>query len=183
MKRKLLIIDAPDRAGKDTILNSMVPTRNLHVYKQNNTGIPHYRDQQDDFGTWLRNFLVRQNQLIIDQKVSHDRDVVMARLFTSDYVYSEFFNRSSNIDQIYSELEPHFDFYQFIILFKDYDEYLERCKVSESEIEYSKDEFDRIQYLYLTSKFNKMMPTVIRMGANEPSWHNREICMNMLGDQ
>lgn len=162
MKKKLIVICAPDRCGKDYLLDHLGALEgNVYVYKQKNNP-PHYRKDPAAFKIWLEDFLGKQaNHLIVASK-----DVVMARLFTSEYVYSTLFNRTSIINDIYNKLNYHFDIYQVILLYKDYNEYLGRCKMLNEEIEYNKEDFDKIQNLYLTSKFNSMADTYIHIGCS-----------------
>ncbi len=152
MKHKLVIIEGPDRIGKDSLLK-MNENLNLVSYIQNNHP-PQYRNKEE-FRIWLEDFLYCQaNDLI-----KFNRNILMARLFTSDFVYSSLFNRSSIINLIYNILSEHFDFEQIIITYKDFNQYVNRCKLASCELEYSKEEFDKLQNYYLTSPFNFKMKT------------------------
>jgi hypothetical protein len=152
MKHKLVIIEGPDRIGKDTILAGFDETVFKRYIQVNNP--PDYR-KIEEFEVWLADFLRQQaNDLI-----KLDCNIIMVRLFTSDYVYSSLFNRHSVIYEIFDILEEHFDFEQIIITYKDYDQYVNRCTIANCELEYTKDEFDTIQKYYLNSPFNKVMKT------------------------
>lgn len=48
-----------------------------------------------------------------------------------------------------------------IIIYHDYEQYLNRCKTSNSPIEYSKEEFLITRDLYLSSPYNKLFNTNI----------------------
>lgn len=161
-KHKLFIIEGFDRTGKDYTLSyieDLYKDKNLCIYKQNNTPPP-YRNCPEEFGIWLTKFLKQQAKDL----VSIGNNILMARLFTSEHVYSNIFRQGNNVisQELESYLTDNFDIYQYIILFKDYQNYLTRCKqLNEPEIEYSEDEFTKICDLYTNSPYNKKFNTMI----------------------
>lgn len=156
MKNKLIVIEGPDRVGKDTLLDACQNIENLYILKQHNEP-PHYRNDPKKFEEWLNIFLKNQIQEII----ALNQNIIMARLFGSDAVYSEIFNRRTIIYELYHQLKEHYDYQQIIIIYNSYQHYLERCKITNSEIEYSESEFNRIQKLFRQNKFTELVKTTI----------------------
>jgi hypothetical protein len=175
----LFVIDAPDRCGKDTILNLMSPSKNTHIFKQQNVDIPHYRHDREAFGEWLEGYLRDQNKKLISL-ANQGKNVIMARLFNSEFVYSQIFERESIIDELYVELQAFFNIKQLVMIYKSYSEYLMRCDDDKSEIEYDYDEFTRLQYLYTNSPFNKKIDTMIQIGAYSNPVVLKELIINTV---
>lgn len=163
-KPNLFIIEGFDRAGKDTILKNILMEQypELLVYIQNNTP-PDYRNIEE-FRVWLVNFYKTQ----ADYLVSLNTNVIMARLFVSDYVYSTLFSRkfSATLDE--PRLLKKFNVFQYIILFKTYADYLERCLSCNSKVEYSVQEFDIINNLYKHNIYNGIFETKILYTDSNP---------------
>ena len=156
-KKKLIIVEGFDRIGKDTFLKKVEEKEieDLKVYIQKNNP-PQYRNKEE-FKAWLVSFLKGQ----ADELMSFDSNIIMARLFTSDFVYSSLFNRTMSVDYPLQVLPKKYDIYQIIFLYKSYEDYLTRCKFLKCEVEYSKEGFEKINYLYQNSLFNTTMKTVI----------------------
>jgi hypothetical protein len=175
----LFIIDAPDRCGKDTILNLMSPTKQTHIFKQQNVDIPHYRHDREAFGVWLEEYLRDQNKKLI-KLANQGKNVIMARLFNSEFVYAQIFDRTTIIDEIYVELQAFFNIKQLVMVYKSYSEYLRRCDEDQSEVEYDYDEFTRLQYLYTNSPYNQKIDTVIQIGAYSNPVVLKELIMSTI---
>lgn len=158
-KPHLFIIEGFDRVGKDYTLDYLNSLRdgvlyNYDVYKQHNK-CPHYRHDKEAFAKWLKSFLHEQ----ADELCGIDRNIVMARLFTSDYAYSSLFERTHYANEVFYQLKSHFNLHQIIITYNSYDEYVKRCEMLQCEVEYSKDEFGALDYLYADSIYDDAIDT------------------------
>lgn len=161
MKPTLLIVEGPDRVSKDTIL--AYKYANFISYSAIKEPPPNYRTEQSSFLKYLANLLKNQ-QIELINLGNENKSILMVRLFTSEYVYSSLFNRKNIFNEFPSyinELSKVFNIEQLIILYHDYDQYLNRCKTSNSEIEYTKDEFIKTKDLYINSPYNKLFETNI----------------------
>ena len=159
--RKLIILEAPDRLGKNTFLNYLKvedPTEKFyHVFDKGDISPPTYRNIEE-FNLWLRNYLTDEMQKL----ASIDNNIVIDRLFTSDFVYSNLFDRQSYILNVYDYLaKAGFEFVQLMFLYPNYDAYLGRCGDCGSEVEYSEKEFIELQSLYQRSIFNRSIRTCL----------------------
>ena len=159
--RKIIIIEAPDRLGKDTFLKYMKSRdpgeEAYHVYFKDDVKPPDYR-KVDEFNTWLKNYL--KTEMV--NMAGINNNIVIARLFTSDYVYSNLFDRQSYANNVYEFLRLEgFEFYQITFVYKSYEDYKERCIKSGSDVEYDCMEFAELQALYYNSIYNKVIPTTI----------------------
>lgn len=149
-KAKLYVLEGFDRTGKDTQLENFESSdSNLYVYIQDpNRNPPDYRENNGEtFLRWLKSYLIKQAIKLIDLSKSN-RKILMTRLFISDYVYSTLFNRECVIKYFKDVYEDYFDIINIILLWDSYNDYLERCKSSNSEVEYTEEEFNKIQNLY-----------------------------------
>lgn len=163
-KPNLYIIEGFDRIGKDYILNSIktVPffdESNFEIFSQFNNP-PDYRDT-DSFESWLKPFLLKQADELISLSGSDNKNIIMSRLFSSEAVYSELFNRNNCVDGIFYKIKNHFNIKQIILLYDSYDQYLKRCNLLQTDIEYSKEEFEKINNLYVNNKYSKCLNTSI----------------------
>lgn len=150
-KSTLHVLEGFDRIGKDSILAFFKKSNedeNIEVYIQNPQGLPSYRNNPEEFKNWLKIYLKDQASDLCKLSLSGKEDVIMTRMFISDRVYGKLFNREPVAEMIRRTLSRYFEFRNVVLLWKDYDEYLKRCADCGSEIEYSKEEFDKIQLLY-----------------------------------
>lgn len=77
---------------------------------------------------------------------------MMTRFLVSDNTYSEMFGRKHILEDIVNEanlLGNGVEFKTFLLLWKNYDEYLKRVKASGSKVEYTEEEFKKVQKLML----------------------------------
>ncbi len=75
---------------------------------------------------------------------------MMTRFLVSDNTYSQVFGREHLLENVVNEaqlLDDDLEFKTFLLLWKSYDEYLKRAEASGSKVEYTKEEFQRIQNL------------------------------------
>lgn len=164
MKPVLLILEGPDRVSKDTILKQNL--NNITPYIPIKDSPPDYRNEQIDFVKCLNIFLKREIDELPAVFELCNNNIMMGRLFTSEYVYSSLFNRinlfkTSEHKNDFNELSKIFDIRQLILLYHSYKQYLNRCKSSNSKIEYSEEEFSKTQNLYLYSPYNEISNTTI----------------------
>ena len=160
MKHKLFIIEGFDRIGKSTTLKALarrVPQAKVYLQATDNDtpekDMPNYRDDVIGFTKWLDKYLQKQ----VDDLLEYDSDVIMARLFISDFVYSHLFDRPEIAKQYHKKIQEKFDIVHIVMLWASYTDYESRCKCCGSEIEYDYEEFIKIERLYVRDAFNEMV--------------------------
>ena len=147
-KCPLNIIEGFDRIGKDSFLSNLSDKayKNGAVYIQHPVNLPSYRKEPEEFVKWLKIYLEKQaNDLI---KLSDYPAVTMTRLFVSDAVYGHLFDRKPVAEHVRRRLSRYFDFNSISLIWKDFPNYVQRCEFVNEELEYSEEEFERIQNLY-----------------------------------
>lgn len=147
-KCPLNIIEGFDRIGKDSFLSNLSTKvyKNGAVYIQHPVNLPSYRKEPEEFVKWLKIYLEKQaNDLI---KLSNYPAVTMTRLFVSDAVYGHLFDRKPVAEHVRRRLSRYFDFNSISLIWKDFPNYIQRCEFVNEELEYSEEEFERIQNLY-----------------------------------
>lgn len=147
-KCPLNIIEGFDRIGKDSFLSNLSykAYNNGAVYIQHPVNLPSYRKEPEEFVKWLKIYLEDQaNDLI---KLSNYPAVTMTRLFVSDAVYGHLFDRKPVAEHVRRRLSRYFDFNSISLIWKDFPNYVQRCEFVNEELEYSEEEFERIQNLY-----------------------------------
>lgn len=151
-KPTLYVIEGFDRIGKDTLLTDLQEQGLMDTYKLDSSNMPPYR-HANDFIKSLHVFL--QHQVKDLRKLAREgKDIVMARLEISDYVYSKLFGREMICDKYADQIAREFIITNIVLLWKDYGEYVKRCeilagkKLAPSELEYSEEEFNKICKLY-----------------------------------
>lgn len=166
-KEELIVLEGFDRIGKDTQLEFFKHTEyhpnELEVYIQKkDEKMPHYRQDPEGFVKWLKDYLKNQAEDLC--KIDWSKRLIMTRLFVSDYVYSHLFDRPYVAGSVRRYLERHFTFRHIALLWDSYEDYLERIKKSGDELEYSKEEFDKIQQYYLDGlKSNQELGDIINV--------------------
>ena len=89
----------------------------------------------------------------------------MTRFLVSDNTYSEMFGREHILENLVTEeklLDDGVELKTFLLLWKNYDEYLKRVKASNSKVEYTKEEFKKVQKLML-KEARKLKGKVMRI--------------------
>ena len=160
-KRRLICIEGFDRAGKDTLLRraGIDWHKDVILYEQpqvEDTGFD-YRDSAG-FSKYLKKHFARVVSDLNDL-LSKPRCVMMTRFLVSDNTYSEMFGREHILENTVSEaklLEDGIELKTFLLLWENYNEYLKRVKSSGSQVEYTEEEFHKVQQLMLeeTKKLN-----------------------------
>lgn len=153
--KKLIVIEGFDRCGKDTLMQDLnkEDLPNTYIYFNDLEGLPKYDKEQDDFLIWLNKFIDTQVKTINKLFDNYDT-VIMTRFFISDEVYSNLFNREHTVIKYLDNLRKDIYIVNFCILFKDYNEYLNRINNINEIIQYSKEDFNKINELY-NNELNK----------------------------
>lgn len=179
-KPTLYVIEGFDRIGKDTLLDDLEERKLMKTYKLESSAMPPYR-HKEEFISALHVFLSKQVEEL-HEIAKKGEDVVMARLEVSDYVYSNLFSRQMIADKYAEQISQDYDIVNVVFLWEDYLEYYDRCmklailEKKDLEIEYTKEEFDRICELY------KKCPKVKYIVDNVESRTTREEILEMFED-
>lgn len=159
MKHKLFIIEGFDRIGKSTTLKALsrrIPQAQIYIQPTDNDlpeeNMPNYREDVVGFTKWLDGYLSRQ----VDDLLAYDCDVIMARLFISDFVYSQLFERPEIARHYHEKIQEKFDIVHIVMLWASYTDYERRCKECGSEVEYDYEEFINIERLYSREALKEM---------------------------
>lgn len=166
-KRRLICIEGFDRVGKDTLLRraGVDWCKDVILYEQpqvEDTGFD-YRDSES-FSKYLKKHFSRVVSDLNDL-LSKPRCVMMTRFLVSDNTYSEIFGREHLLENTVNEaklLDGDVELKTFLLLWKNYSEYLKRVKASGSEVEYTEEEFKRVQKLML-EEARKLKGKVMRI--------------------
>ena len=166
-KRRLICIEGFDRTGKDTLLRRACIDwcRDMILYEQpqvEDTGFD-YRNSEE-FSKYLKKHF---EEVVSDLKdlLSKPRSVMMTRFLVSDNSYSEMFGREHLLENEVREkklLESGIELKTFLLLWKNYDEYLKRVKASNSRIEYTEEEFLKVQKL-MENEARKLGGKILRI--------------------
>lgn len=109
--------------------------RDNEVYIQHPQNLPNYRESPEKFVAWLLDYLKEQaTDLINISKWANN--VLMTRLFVSDYVYGHLFNRVQVAETVRRTLSRYFEFHNVVMLWKNFDEYVKRVDSIEEILEY-----------------------------------------------
>lgn len=149
MSKKLIIIEGFDRCGKDTLMSDLSNFNNdFYIYDNDLTGLPKYDKEQGKFLDWLNAFIDKQINDLNELFKTYDT-IVMCRLLISDEVYSTLFNREHTTIKYMDKLQ-NVEIINYCLLFNNYDEYCKRLeKINDENIQYSYDEFNKINQLYV----------------------------------
>jgi len=151
-------MDGHDRSGKDTIMDSLSFDDYL-VYKQ-----PETEDQDVDYKDpeKFKNFMVKYIRKVLDDLYTMskmngtDRPIVISRLLLCDNVFSDIYGREHVVEKYFGkEIETNFNVINYIMLFRDYEEYVKRVEMIGSTIDFTEKEFDDIVSNYNHYKSDK----------------------------
>lgn len=174
---KLICIEGFDRIGKDYLVDRLgIKRKKLKIYNKISKA-PDYRGNPHVFENWIQQHLINQLKEMKELR----SNVLKIRYFTSEYVYSTLFNRKTPVDQIFNEINNYFEIHQYIMLFKNYTEYFNRCIDLNSEPEYGEEEFYKINQLYENSPFNEKVHTKILYGVDSKIDFVRNDILGVLG--
>ena len=147
--KRLFVIEGFDRSGKDTLIQDLydLNLKNTHIYFNDLTGLPKYDKEQESFLEWLNRFINKQVNELNELFKIYD-NIIMVRLLISDEVYSKLFNREHTTIKYMDQLKD-IQIFNYCILFKNYDEYLNRLsKIMDNKIQYNQEDFDNLNNLY-----------------------------------
>lgn len=152
LRKRLICVEGFDEVGKDTLLNRVRVdwNRKVILYEQpqvEDTGVD-YRDSAK-FSEYLKKHFSRVVKEL-DELLSKPRCVMMTRFLVSDNTYSEMFGRERLLEKFVRAqnlLKPDVELKTFLILWKSYGEYLKRVAATHQRIEYTEEEFTRVQDL------------------------------------
>ncbi|MCH5167412.1 MAG: hypothetical protein J1F35_05905 [Erysipelotrichales bacterium] len=177
MNNKLIVIDGQDRTGKDTLLNDIIKNHpeNYIIYYQTTCD-----DAKVDYRDKVA-FTKHQKKLI--EKVFNDikklkeenpnKNIVCMRLWISDEVYSDMFDREHVTIQYKEEFEKIFgkeNILYFVFLWKSFNDFVSRMqniKDNHGLNEYSEEEFQKVKKLFV--KYSEKYSTKIYYIENETS--------------
>lgn len=152
LRKRLICIEGFDRAGKDSLLRRAGVDWNKKV-------ILYEQPQVEDVGVDYRNsvgfskYLKKHFSRVVsdlNELLSKPRCIMMTRFLVSDNTYSEMFGREHLLEQTVNKenlLKSDVELKIFLILWKSYDEYLKRVEASHSRVEYTEEEFKKVQRL------------------------------------
>lgn len=152
-KINIIVMEGHDRTGKDTLMD-MLDFNDFLVYKQ-----PETEAQDTDYKnpekfeafmvTWIRKVL---DDLYTMSKLNGtDRPIVMSRLWLTDNVFADLYNRNHVVEKYFMrEIEANFDVVNYIMLWRNYEEYKSRVKMINGSLDFTPQELDDI-----TSNFNQ----------------------------
>ena len=149
-KPRLIIFEGHDQTGKHTLLNYIKEKNpSFYLYKQKTSeeqGVD-YRDKEK-YEAWLYSYI--KNQIEELKEISKNNDtIIMTRLIISDNVYSDCFGRNHIVEPNFKEdIYSFFDVKTITILWKNYEQYLQRVRKTGGYIQYDCTEFYRIKELY-----------------------------------
>jgi len=149
-KTKLIVLEGEDRVGKEHLLEEIRARHpELFCYPVIDlSGVPNY-EKTMDFVEYLKVFMRKQLDYLKEMAKTHDT-IVLIRYIVSDEVFSELFGRQHIMHDLYlKEIEENFEIQNYCIVWKDYAEYLGRLKQIDEDVQYSKEELDKITELFL----------------------------------
>lgn len=144
--KRLIVIEGFDRCGKDSLLEDL-EKNNIFVFKNDLEGLPKYDKEQDDFLEWLDNYIKWQIKTLNNLFKKHET-IILTRFLVSDEVYSKLFNRKRTVVKYLEKLNGNVLIYNYCLLFESYDEYLKRLEMIGEPVQYSEEDFNKINDLY-----------------------------------
>lgn len=152
-KIKLICIEGHDRTGKETLMN-MLDFNDFLIYKQKSSeeeGVD-YKDPEK-YEEFVRNHVrkVLDDLYTMSKLNGTDRPIVLTRLWLSDNVFADLFGRNHVVEKYFlREIEANFDVTNYIMLWRNYEEYETRVKMINDTLDFTQKEFDDI-----VSNFNQ----------------------------
>lgn len=152
-KIKLIVLEGHDRTGKETIMD-MVDFNDFLVYKQKSSeeeGVD-YKDPEK-YEEFVRNHVrkVLDDLYTMSKLNGTDRPIVLSRLWLSDNVFADLYGRNHVVEKYFMrEIEANFDVVNYIMLWRNYEEYKTRVQMINGSLDFPPQEFDDI-----VSNFNQ----------------------------
>lgn len=154
-KIRLICLDGGDRCGKDEVMSHLDPNKFI-VYKQ-----PETEAQDTDYKNpeKFKAFMLKYIRKVLDDLYTlskmndNKKPIVMSRLLLCDNVFSDIYGREHVVEKYFGrEIATNFDITNYIMLFADYNEYVNRIKIINGTIDFNKEELDNIAKLYYKYK-------------------------------
>lgn len=163
-KIRLICLDGGDRCGKDEVMSHLDPNKFI-VYKQPETEAQDtdYKNPEK-FKVFMLKYIRKVlNDLYTLSKMNpNKKPIVMSRLLLCDNVFSDIYGREHVVEKYFGrEIATNFDITNYIMLFADYDEYVNRIKIINGTIDFDKEELDNIAKLYYKYKQDNDMVKLI----------------------
>lgn len=156
-KIKMIVLEGFDRTGKDTLMNMIEVDDELNkqfvCYHQPSIENEHvdYKDPEAFKEFMLKHTRELLNELYSLAKTNGGKTIVVSRMWLTDDVFSDLYNREHVFRKYFlKELQTNFHVYNYILLFKSYDEYVKRCEMIGENPAFTQEEFDRIIHLFST---------------------------------
>lgn len=172
IRKMLICIEGFDRTGKDTLLSRARVDwcKEAIIYDQprsEDTGAD-YRDPIA-FSAYLSKHF---KHVVADLKdlFKKPRCVMMTRFLVSDNSYSRILGRDKLLEKAVEEaklFDSGAELKVFLLKWKDYNEYLKRVKASSSIVEYTEEEFSKIQDM-MVQETNNLNGHVMEITADTP---------------
>lgn len=149
MEKKINIIclEGHDRTGKETIMN-MLDFNDFLIYRQKSSeeeGVDYKNPEK--YEEFVRNHVrkVLDDLYTMSKLNGTDRPIVLTRLWLSDNVFADLFGRNHVVEKYFlREIEANFDVTNYIMLWRNYEEYVTRMKMIGGTVDFTSKEFDDI---------------------------------------
>lgn len=174
-KIRIIALDGHDRSGKDEIMNKL-DFNDFLVYKQ-----PETEAQDTDYKNpeKFKQFMLKYIRKVLDDLYTMstlngtDRPIVMSRLLLCDNVFSDIYNREHVVEKYFgNEINTNFNITNYIMLFKDYEEYKKRIEIINGTLDFNKDELDNITKLYYHYKNDNDIVKLISASDSKEKEYN-----------
>lgn len=156
-KKNLITVEGFDCIGKNTLINNIEKKGDIwnYVYHDDkdmkDNPRPDYRNTEV-FKEWLKRYQKDQDRDLIKvynyYTSSVTPNIFLTRKYISDYVYSRLFGREEITIKNIRNIKRYYNIVPILILWDSYDEYLKRCERIGCEIEYTKEEYDKINKMF-----------------------------------
>lgn len=174
-KIRIIALDGHDRSGKDEIMNKL-DFNDFLVYKQ-----PETEAQDTDYKNpeKFKQFMLKYIRKVLDDLYTMstlngtDRPIVMSRLLLCDNVFSDIYGREHVVEKYFgNEINTNFNITNYIMLFKDYEEYRKRIEIINGTLDFNKDELDNITKLYYHYKNDNDIVKLISASDSKEKEYN-----------
>lgn len=152
-KIKLICLEGHDRTGKGTLLENLKKYfDDFLVYNPISCEKERvdYKDQKK-FEEWIRKTIrkVLDDLYTMSKLNGTDRPIVMDRLLLTDNVFADLFGREHIVEKYFGkEIETNFDLTNYIMLWRNPEEYVDRVKLLKENQDFSEKDIDDITSLF-----------------------------------
>lgn len=150
-KIKMIVLEGFDRTGKDTLMNMIEVDDKLNnqfvCYHQ-----PPIENEHVDYKNpeVFKEFMLKHTRKLLDDlydlsKFNEGKTLVVSRMWMTDDVFSDLYHREHVFRKYFlKELQTNFDVSNYVLLFENYDEYVNRCNIINEEPTFTEEEFNII---------------------------------------